>query len=1156
MGWLFLATSVYAQAGSGPTNLRVSLVGQNRLELTWDAPAVDVASVSHYNIRYNEQTGDLRAWGNGTYGALGTATRAEVVLGNRSRARYYTYRMHAVRNGVESEWSNSVTYDADGDTVVELPVAPGRLTALPRDGEVGLSWDDPSDATIVVYQLRFTPGGVSAPPDWTHVVWSDIAGSDAVTTVHAVAELTDGTEYTFEVRARNAAGVGDSSVVTATPGLPSPPVNLSATPGDASVRLTWDNPGDVTITGYQVRYSDATGLVQDWTDISLSDQYTTGHEVTGLTNWTEYTFELRAVNGAGPGGSSHVVETPGLPPGAPSGLTWTPGDASVNLSWDDPADDSIEKYQLKYGDATGLIQDWTDISLSDQYTTDHEVTGLTNGTEYTVEVRAVNAAGDGQSSSVTAMPGPPLAPANLTSSVGGSWVMLTWDDPMNPSITGYEVRHGDGHEWEQDWMEIVLSDANTTEHTVGDLELEREYVFQVRAVNAAGAGEASEVTGKPQVPPSAPSGLTAISGDGFVTLSWDDPAYPGLIGYQVRYVEGTMPLPETWEDIEGSHASTTSHTVGNLTNGRSYRFEVRGVNEAGPGESAGVTGRPGGPQAPAGLSASAGEAAVTLSWEDPDDGTITVYEVRYDERASGLPGVWEGISHSDSSTTRHEVTGLTNGTRYTFEVRAVNAVGPGASSGLTAAPGAPGAPEGLGWSQAHGLVTLTWDDPDNAAVAGYQIRYREGATGNPSWTDIRGSNANTTRHEVSGLTNVTSYTFELRAFSDAGFGPTASVMPMTPKAPAGLRATAGVNEVTLTWTDADDASISGYEIRYGDGVTWDPDWTEIDPSNANTTRHEVTGLTNGEAYAFELRALNSAGPGPAASAAATPMPAAPANLAAEAGVNQVTLTWSDPGDAAVTVYQLIYYSGSRPSQPVWNDLSGTVSHAVMGLKNGTEYTFELRAKATATPGDSSVAMAAPKPAAPANLEAAAGVNQVTLAWDDPGDAEITMYQIRYAETNASLPAWSDVPGSRAGTADYTVTGLKNGTEYTFELRAKATATPGDSSVATGTPVPDAPANLQAAAGVNQVTLAWTDPGGRRDHHLPAQVWSRDDRRSGLERYCRDWRNHDADHGDGTDERDGVYVRIAGESNGHHRRFGGGDGRAETRGACQPECDGR
>ena len=154
----------------------------------------------------------------------------------------------------------------------------------------------------------------------------------------------------------------------------------------------------------------------------------------------------------------------------------------------------------------------------------------------------------------------------------------------------------------------------------------------------------------------------------------------------------------------------------------------------------------------------------------------------------------------------------------------------------------------------------------------------------------------------------------------------------------------------------------------------------------------MTGLTNGTAYVFQVRALNPSGAGSPSSAAATPFPAAPANLEASAGVREVTLEWDDPGDAAITVYQLKYAHGTTVVQD-WSDIAGTsattTSHEVTGLTNGTAYTFELRAKATDAPGESSEVTATPVPAAPASFEASVGVGEVTLEWEDPGDAAIT-----------------------------------------------------------------------------------------------------------------------------------------------------------------------
>ncbi len=99
------------------------------------------------------------------------------------------------------------------------------------------------------------------------------------------------------------------------------------------------------------------------------------------------------------------------------------------------------------------------------------------------------------------------------------------------------------------------------------------------------------------------------------------------------------------------------------------------------------------PLKPAGLAGAAGSGSVTLSWTDPDNPTITKWQVRR-KAGSGEWGEWEDIPGSGAGTTSHEVSGLTNGTAYQFEVRAVNGAGNGAGpdAPVTATPVAPAAP--------------------------------------------------------------------------------------------------------------------------------------------------------------------------------------------------------------------------------------------------------------------------------------------------------------------------------------------------------------------------------------------------------------------------------------------------------------------------------
>ena len=103
------------------------------------------------------------------------------------------------------------------------------------------------------------------------------------------------------------------------------PANLAATGGNGRITLSWDNPNDVTITGYQVRsrLTSATAPAASpwgsgWSAIPGSGATTTSHGLTGLNNGTAYTMQLRAVNANGNGPAATVSATPRPPPPPPT----------------------------------------------------------------------------------------------------------------------------------------------------------------------------------------------------------------------------------------------------------------------------------------------------------------------------------------------------------------------------------------------------------------------------------------------------------------------------------------------------------------------------------------------------------------------------------------------------------------------------------------------------------------------------------------------------------------------------------------------------------------------------------------------------------------------------------------------------------------------
>ncbi len=234
----------------------------------------------------------------------------------------------------------------------------------------------------------------------------------------------------------------------------------------------------------------------------------------------------------------------------------------------------------------------------------------------------------------------------------------------------------------------------------------------------------------------------------------------------------------------------------------------------------------------------------------------------------------------------------------------------------------------------------------------------------------------------------------------------------------------------------------------------------------------MTGLRNGTAYTFRVRAVNGVGSGtPSNQGSATPQtaataPGAPGNLSATPGDEQVRLSWripSDDGDSPITGYQ--YSNDSRSWRGIPNSAPGQSnanSYTVTGLRNGTAYTFRVRAVngvGSGTPsnqGSATPQTAATAPGAPGNLSATPGDGQVRLSWQTPADggSPITGYQ--YSSGGRS---WTAIPNSAPGQSNansYTVTGLRNGTAYTFRVRAV-------NGVGSGTPSNQGSATPQTAA---------------------------------------------------------------------------------------------
>ena len=472
------------------------------------------------------------------------------------------------------------------------------------------------------------------------------------------------------------------------------------------------------------------------------------------------------------------------------------------------------------------------------------------------------------------------------------------------------------------WTTISGSGPATTTTRVTNLANGTAHIFQVRAHNSEGSGAASaEVSATPRVlsAPAAPSGLTAAPGPGKATLTWNAGTDDGGVAidrWEYRQRAGAANYG-SWLQVSTDPA-TVQHEVGSLTPGTRYTFQVRAHNARGDGQSAEASATPTvvPPAQPTGLTATAGAGQVTLMWASgTNSGSAPIDRWQYRQKAgSGAYGSWMQLS-TDPAAVQHVVTSLLAGTLHTFQVRAGNtggaAFGPeSAEASATPTLGPPAQPTGLTATPDNRQVTLRWEAGTahgGAPINLWQYRQKEGAGAYGSWTQIS-TTPTTTEHELTGLTNDTLYTFQVRAGNTGGGnGPESAEASATPREqgppgqPTGLTATPDNRQVTLRWdagTDNRGVVIDRWDFRQSTDGTLDTEtWTAIPNSGPTTIQHVVSRLTNGTRYTFQVRAHNAEGDGEvSAEASATPRvltpPSRPSGLTATGGPGQVTLMWN------------------------------------------------------------------------------------------------------------------------------------------------------------------------------------------------------------------------------------------------------------------------
>ena len=298
---------------------------------------------------------------------------------------------------------------------------------------------------------------------------------------------------------------------------------------------------------------------------------------------------------------------------------------------------------------------------------------------------------------------------------------------------------------------------------------------------------------------------------------------------------------------------------------------------------------------------------VTLQWVDPEDASITKYQVQYQRYTDGY-NAWADLAGTGASSTSATVSSLSDVARYTFRVRACAGSTCGGhaeewlemtqyqvtSATITSRPRA-----GDTYTVGETIeVTIAWNVRTatflgnrtfNLAISIGAHERRIGHSGGRSarpplrWRytvtaadldtdgvsvtkDLWGNSPNVAG---GGLAQLVKNLGRHRIVNDANHKVNGALT--APAAPTGLTAAAGFGQVTLSWTDPQLSSLGAYQIRYAPASgSYPATWTTISGSSATTTEHTVRSLTNETEYKFQIRARNGAGFSAAAEVRATP----------------------------------------------------------------------------------------------------------------------------------------------------------------------------------------------------------------------------------------------------------------------------------------------
>jgi len=599
---------------SEPLDLRAT-GGEGYIELEWEVPLHDGNhTIIHYLV--------YRGLGEDNLTMLTVVPNVNHFIDNRvAWGDYYHYTVSATNGKGMSGPSNVAT-----NRSVTVPDAPTGINGTVHLDRITLEWEAPSFRgglplmAYRVYRISSSGGGLLTTVSFPYEEYVDT-------------DLEDGTTYTYELAAVNAFGESRqrANVTLRTTGVPTPPVNLDHTYGDAFIRLTFEVPEDpygLPVIRYNVYRREGSGPAETVGSV-LSPIVWFLDE--GVEIGTTYTYTVTAENARGESAPSAPREaTARVRPLPPGGVRAVSREQFVEVTWEAPAFDGaspITAYRVYLGSEVDEPISIGGINVDGRDGAElvflHSV--AYDGVASHYWVTAFNDEGESDpspmaSTRVFAVPDPP---GNVTLVWGDGELVIRWTSPIDDGgtpVLGYVLY---GMTTGGPMVPVVSLTPENQRYVDLDVVNGVEYTYHVTAFNlAGGSGPSMNVSGIPAGPPDPPQRVEAVGLNGSVRITWEAPSWTGgldISGYRVMMMNGLV-----WEDVSaevGPHVTEYLHTE--VEAGAVYIYAVTAHTAAGVSKASEVVkAEPYGPPSqPVGAVAYWMDDHVHVTWSVPlDDG--------------------------------------------------------------------------------------------------------------------------------------------------------------------------------------------------------------------------------------------------------------------------------------------------------------------------------------------------------------------------------------------------------------------------------------------------------------------------------------------------------------------------------------------------------